>query len=508
MIICSEAKGSFALNASPIGDSAESNRRPGTFLGRELNTADNFAGDTEVVDAERITSCCDGKGHVAQEGQTSQLDGSQIETHVKESEDSGGVRMGVKGYARRNRHKSNRYTGHSSIRDTVKVSIGDRSPTLPTGIKGLGEVKDTEVEIRADKNCNISSISITKSTSFNKNGMPEAFVHENHLGTDLGGLQRQDSYRDATYIHNEGNHIGIKAGISSDKVQSHQHPEEVNVDQDAVPRNASASMVVCEETNQTSCQANDKVGTDKFDQNAGVAEQSLNRRHGDCINEDEKNVNVEQESSHQRSSTTATDVGKLNISGTNSSHTHEKHGFNECACEKHSMSERTPESTSLDNMKETSSSNYMDLHMRRKASSKSEDKFSGATDVKIKTEEGFLASTVVPQLETPRITNIQDVKGKKNSSPVLEKKVESQFGGISSSQKLPTLPQSKVSGSSGIVSSKYPGIALPLEKEKNSTVNAEVGSHKSNLSAAAKRAHEDIFLEEEKSIKVSREVYG
>lgn len=488
--ITSEAKGSFALNASPIGDSAESNRRPGTFLGREINTADNFAGDTEVVDAERITSCCDGKGHIAQEGQTSQLDGSQIETHVKESEDSGGVRMGVKGYARRNRHKSNRYTGHSSIKDNVKVIIGDRSPNLPTGLKGLGEVKDTEVEIHADKNCNISSTSITKSTPFNKNGMPEALVHENHLGTDLGGLQRQDTYRDATYIHNEGNHIGIKADISSDNIQSHQHPKEVNVAHDTVPRNAAASMVVSEETYQTSCQANDKVGTDKFVQNAVVLEPSLNRRYAGCIIEDEKNVHVEQENSQQRSSTTAADVGKLNISGTNSSHTHEKNDFNECACEKHSMSERSPESTSLDNIKETSSSNCMDLRMGRRAISKSEDKFLGVTDVKIKTEEGLPASIVVPQLEAPRITNIQDVKGKKNSSSVLEKKVDSQVGGISSSQKVSMLPQSKVTSLSGIVSSKCPGVALPLEKEKNS-----------NLSAAAKRAHEDIILEEAKLIK-------
>lgn len=500
--LTSEAKGSFALNASPIGDSAESNRRPGTLLGRELDTADNFAGDTEVVDAERITSCGDGKGPVAQEGQTSQLDGSQTETHVKESEDSGGVRMGVKGYARRYRHKSNRYTGQSSIRDTVKVNIGDQSPSLPTGIKGLGEDKDTEVEIRADKNCIISSVSITKSTSFNKNGTPEAFVHENHLGTDLGALQRQDSYRDTADIHNVGNHIGIKSGISSDKVQNHQHPKVVNADKDAVARNVAASMAVFEETNQTSCQANDKMGTDRFVQTAIVAEQSLNRRLAVCINEDKKNVNVEQESSHQRSSTTAVDVGKIKASGTNSSLIHEKHGFNRfAACEKLSVSEKMPESASLDNMNETSSSNYMDLHMMRRTDSKSEDKFLGASDVKMKTEEGLLASTVVPLLETPRITTIQDVKGKRNSPPVLEKKVENQLGGISSSQKVSTLPQSKFSNSSGIVSNKYPGVAFPLEKEKNSNVNADVVSHKPNLSAAAKRAHEDIILEEAKYIK-------
>lgn len=64
------------------------------------------------------------------------------------------------------------------------------------------------------------------------------------------------------------------------------------------------------------------------------------------------------------------------------------------------------------------------------------------------------------------------------------------MGGISSSQKVSMLPQSKVTSLSGIVSSKCPGVALPLEKEKNS-----------NLSAAAKRAHEDIILEEAKLIK-------
>jgi hypothetical protein len=96
------------------------------------------------------------------------------------------------------------------------------------------------------------------------------------------------------YIHNEGNHIGIKADISSDNIQSHQHPKEVSVAQDAVPRNVAASMVVSEETYQTSCQENDKVGIDKFVQNAVVLEPSLNRRYDGCIIEDEKNVHVEQ----------------------------------------------------------------------------------------------------------------------------------------------------------------------------------------------------------------------
>ena len=81
------------------------------------------------------------------------------------------------------------------------------------------------------------------------------------------------------YIHNEGNHIGIKSDISSDNIQSHQHPKEVNVAQDLVPRNVAASMVVSEDTYQTSCQANDKVGTDKFVENVVVLEPSLNRRY-------------------------------------------------------------------------------------------------------------------------------------------------------------------------------------------------------------------------------------
>jgi hypothetical protein len=162
--------------------------------------------------------------------------------------------------------------------------------------------------------------------------------------------------------------------------------------------------------------------------------------------EDEENVHVEQENSQHRSSTTAVDVGKLNISGTNSSHTHEKRDFNECACEKHSMFERLPESTSLDNIKETSSSNYKDLHTRSRANSMYEDKLLGVTDVKIKTEEGLPAST-----EDHKYSGC---KRNENSSFVLEKEVESQAGGISSFQKMSMLPQSKVTILSGIVSSK------------------------------------------------------
>eukprot|EP01018_Ginkgo_biloba_P025815 Gb_03424 [translate_table: standard] len=492
--LTSEAKVSFALNSSPNGDSAESNGRPGTFLGRGLKTEDNlllFAGDTEVVGTERIVSSSDKKGNVVQEGQTAQLDGNQIEPQIKEPEDSGGVRLGVKGqaYARRNRHKSNRYNGHPSLRDTIKVSAGDRSPTVSTGIKGLGDAKDTVIQTHADENRNVSAISISKSTSLNRNGVLEAVIHKNHLGTASNMVQRHDTSGDAANAYIEENHPGTMASAVSGQIQSHQPPKEVDMEQDAVPRNFASSMLVCEGENQTSGQVNCTVGTNQSVHNVMAVEQNMNRAQAGRINEGEKSLKVESEGSHRHSLMTAAHIGKLNFSESILIHKQGICPFNEKAVnEKTSMSDKTPESTSLDNVKEITASNYNDLHARRRDNPKSEDKRSGSSDIKIKTEEGICASRVVMQTETIRMANNQDLKLKGISPAILDKKVDSQSGGIISSKKGSMHPQPRVSSSSGVPSNKHAGVA-------------EAESHKPNLSAAAKKAHEDIILDEAKAIK-------
>ncbi|XP_057842837.2 chromatin modification-related protein EAF1 B isoform X2 [Cryptomeria japonica] len=473
----------------------------GTVLCRGLNTADNFAGDTEVVDAERGAFLCDGKVNVAQEGQTSHVEGSRTETHIKESEDSGGVRMGVKGYARRNRPKGNRHIGHASLKDSVKSGICDQSPTLAAGIKGLGEAKDIEPETLADKTCNVLSNNTSKPTSLNRNGMLETSTQKKHVETDSDVPLRQEASRDDANVNLEGSHPGCRDATCSDKVENHKCSSEVDANQDAVPIDIVTSIVGHDDANQCSSLVSDTADTDKIVQNVVIAEQSLDKGTPSCVNESDKGGKVEIECNNKASFKTAIDVGKFDTLGTISAHVQENLGSHECANatnDKTLMSERMPESRSIDNIKETTEPSCTDLHTRRR-NSKPDDKHLGTSDVLVKTEEGLLVSTSM-QTEVPRIATNQDVKVR-NSSQLLENKEERQIGGVNSVLKLAVHQQSKSSSGVSVPSKKHSGINLSLEKGKNSGGNAEAECHKPTLSATAKKTHEDLILESAKHLK-------
>ncbi|XP_021854031.2 chromatin modification-related protein EAF1 B [Spinacia oleracea] len=113
-ILTSEAKGSFALTASPHGDSVESSGRLGVTTLCEPNSADNFDGENEILESER-KSKHPTRGTITPSEHSSQLDGSQ---NVKESEDSP-IFHPKKGqaYRRRNRSRTNRDGPRSSSSD-------------------------------------------------------------------------------------------------------------------------------------------------------------------------------------------------------------------------------------------------------------------------------------------------------------------------------------------------------------------------------------------------------
>lgn len=107
----SEAKGSFALTASPHGDSVESSGRPGVPTVCEPNTADNlllFDGENEILERERTSVHPVKRKNIVPSEQSSRMDGSQ---NAKESEDSAIFRP----YARRNRSKIKRDAARSII---------------------------------------------------------------------------------------------------------------------------------------------------------------------------------------------------------------------------------------------------------------------------------------------------------------------------------------------------------------------------------------------------------
>jgi hypothetical protein len=159
---CSEAKGSFALAASPHGDSVESSGRPGVPAVCEPNSADNlllFDGENELLEAERSSIQPSRRNNIAPSEQSSQMDGSQ---NAKESEDSAIVRP----YARRNRSRH-------PIRDGVR------------GRDGKGMTSETNNA----KDLNIPSISNPKSASSNGDLVSKIVSSDNQLDTDLDGVR-------------------------------------------------------------------------------------------------------------------------------------------------------------------------------------------------------------------------------------------------------------------------------------------------------------------------------
>ncbi len=61
----------------------------------------------------------------------------------------------------------------------------------------------------------------------------------------------------------------------------------------------------------------------------------------------------------------------------------------------------------------------------------------------------------------------------------------------------------RTSSSSALLKNKFPGLVIPWEKEVNPTVQAEADKHRADISAKARKASEDIILEEAEHLQVS-----
>ncbi|CAI0426598.1 unnamed protein product [Linum tenue] len=134
-VVTSKAKGSFALTASPHGDSVESSGRPGPTAVCEPNSADNFDGQNDLLGGERNRRHLSRRNSVAPSQQSSQMEGAQ---NAKESEDSAIVRP----YARRNRSRPNRDGGRSSSGDVVQSS-GVHGSSFPRGSRNLKFISES-----------------------------------------------------------------------------------------------------------------------------------------------------------------------------------------------------------------------------------------------------------------------------------------------------------------------------------------------------------------------------
>lgn len=197
LFVTSEAKGSFALTASPHGDSVESSGRPGAPTVCEPNTADNlllFDGESEFLEDER-NSAHPNRSTVAPSELSSQLDESQT---VK-SGDSGAFGLPKnRAYKRRNRSRPNRDGARSSKMDVTPSRGGQVSSlSLRHGRKdGEGSVLDTNNQ----NDLNISSDSNVKPISPNGSIGLKALPSDSPLDTELDRVQAIESTTGLTKV--------------------------------------------------------------------------------------------------------------------------------------------------------------------------------------------------------------------------------------------------------------------------------------------------------------------
>lgn len=189
----SEAKGSFALTASPRGDSVESSGRPGAVLARETNTADNlllFDRENDTVEGERVSKHR-GRSNVPASEHVSHLDGSHS---IKESEESGMLRFVVKSqaYARRNRS--------STSRDSARLaSAGDRNgSSVVRSRQSARDGKGISAEGILEKDRNVKSACNLKSTKPNGNLVGKALSCEKQLAKELDARLDHESVSGST----------------------------------------------------------------------------------------------------------------------------------------------------------------------------------------------------------------------------------------------------------------------------------------------------------------------
>ncbi|CAH2052616.1 unnamed protein product [Thlaspi arvense] len=178
----SEVKDSFALTASPHGDSVESSGRPGVPTISEPNTADNlllFDSENKSVEGEINFRYPNRQNRTSEPERSSKANTNQ---NTKESEDSAIFRP----YARRNRSKINRDPARSSSTDLVQNRGG-----LATSIsirRGSVDGKGRISEATNQKDRHTTSVSCPTFENSNGNIVPTIVAPSNTMNTKVDGI--------------------------------------------------------------------------------------------------------------------------------------------------------------------------------------------------------------------------------------------------------------------------------------------------------------------------------
>ncbi|XP_078445193.1 chromatin modification-related protein EAF1 A-like isoform X2 [Wolffia australiana] len=149
-----DAKGSSAVATSTHGDSEDSCIRPGSFLGKDSTTGDNIL----LMDTQN-DNLDEGKNGIRPSKRkpisSAEHPSKREMGNVKESDESGSFRFGVKSqaYARRNRSRPNRESAHiASTRTLVCTSNNSKLTLIPSSSVDSRDKKETAVEIHGDEN--------------------------------------------------------------------------------------------------------------------------------------------------------------------------------------------------------------------------------------------------------------------------------------------------------------------------------------------------------------------
>ncbi|KAK7256022.1 hypothetical protein RIF29_29453 [Crotalaria pallida] len=190
LFVTSEAKGSFALTASPHGDSVDSSARPGAPSFSEPNTADNlllFDGENELPEGKKRSIHSNKRNNIAPSEQCSQIGGSQ---NAKETEDSAIVRP----YARRNRSRPN-HGPRGGSRD------------------GKGLVSD----LNKQKDCNVPPSSKPKPASVNGDILIKDPASNNPLDNDVVGVGAHQTGSGSASVPDDKLDITFNRNIKGDQ---------------------------------------------------------------------------------------------------------------------------------------------------------------------------------------------------------------------------------------------------------------------------------------------------
>ncbi|XP_009621987.1 chromatin modification-related protein EAF1 B-like isoform X1 [Nicotiana tomentosiformis] len=189
-LVTSEAKGSFAITASPHGDSVESSGRLGAPQLCEPNSADNlmlFDGENEFTEGDR-SSRHPGRSKLTPSEQSFKLDRSR---NAKELGDSAAFGVPRKAYKRRYRSRPNDVKGLVSDGENPKDQNSSLNIAVPSSPKGCMPVKTLASEV--------DGVKAAESTTYLKTDDLADSIPEASASRDL--LDNQ---------HDQNSHTGVK----------------------------------------------------------------------------------------------------------------------------------------------------------------------------------------------------------------------------------------------------------------------------------------------------------